>query len=176
VTGPLASVETILGHGEAVRNPRSTVGSLAGLLDPLRDLFASLPASKERGWTGSRFSPNVKGGRCEHCEGLGELRLELHLLPDAWTPCPHCDGRRFAESTLEPRWKGLSIADVLDLDLESLAALLANHPRLGAISSRLVQVGLGHLSAGRRASTLSGGELLRLKLVGALGTGATRTR
>lgn len=176
VTGPLASVETILGHGEAVRNPRSTVASLAGLLDPLRDLFASLPLSKERGWTGSRFSPNVKGGRCEHCEGLGEIRLELHLLPDAWTPCPHCDGRRFAESTLEVRWKGLSISDVLDLDLDSLADLLGNHPRLGAIASRLVQVGLGHLCAGRRASTLSGGELLRLRLVGALGTGATRTR
>lgn len=176
VTGPLSSVETILGHGEAVRNPRSTVASLAGLLDPLRDLFASVPASKERGWTGSRFSPNVKGGRCEHCEGLGEIRLELHLLPDAWTPCPHCDGKRFAESTLEVRWKGLSISDVLDLDIEAFAALMENHPRLGTISSRLAQVGLGHLCAGRRASTLSGGELLRLRLVGALGAGSTRTR
>lgn len=176
IDGPLGAVETILGHGEAVRNQRSTVASLSGLLDPLRDLFAALPVSKERGWSASRFSPNVKGGRCEHCEGLGEIRLELHLLPDAWTPCPHCDGRRFSTSTLDVRWKGLDISEVLDLDLESLAALAGNHPRLGPISSRLVQVGLGHLSAGRRASTLSGGELLRLRLVGALGVGAVRTR
>lgn len=176
VEGPLASVETILGHGDAVRGPRPTVATLSGLLDPLRDLFASLPQAKERGWTVSRFSPNVKGGRCEHCEGIGELRLELHLLPDAWTPCPHCGGARFAPSTLEVRWKGLSLADVFDLDLESLAPLAENHPRLGPIVSRLVQVGLGHLSAGRRAATLSGGELLRLRLVGALGTGPARQR
>lgn len=174
--GPLASVETILGHGEAVRSPRSTVASLSGILDPLRDLFASLPLSKERGWSASRFSPNVKGGRCEHCEGLGEIRISLHLLPDAWTPCPHCDGTRYAASTLDARWKGLHIAQVLELDLESLAALAANHPRLGAMTDRLVQVGLGHLTAGRRASTLSGGELLRLRMVGEIGSGSARNR
>lgn len=174
--GPLASVETVLGHGDAVRGTRPTVATLSGLLDPLRDLFASLPLAKERGWNASRFSPNVKGGRCEHCEGLGEIRLELHLLPDAWTPCPHCNGSRFAPSTLEVRWKGLSMADVLDLDLESFATLAANHPRLGPVASRLVQVGLGHLAAGRRATTISGGELLRLRLVGSLGTGSARQR
>jgi excinuclease ABC subunit A len=176
IEGPLAAVEVVSGHGEAVRNSRSIVASLCGLLDPLRELFASLPASKERGWTSARFSPNVKGGRCEPCEGLGHLRLELHLLPDAWTPCPHCDGRRFAASTLEVRWKGLDFGEVLDLDLETLAPLAANHPKLGPLLERLVQVGLGHLSAGRRSSTLSGGELLRLRLMATLGTGPSRTR
>lgn len=176
VRGPLSGVEAVAGHGEAVRNARSIVGSLCGLLDPLRDLFASLPLSKERGWTSARFSPNVKGGRCEPCEGLGHLRLELHLLPDAWTPCPHCDGRRFAASTLEVRWKGLDLGEILDLDLESLAPLAANHPKLGPLLERLVQVGLGHLSAGRRSSSLSGGELLRLRLMSTLGTGPSRIR
>jgi len=176
VVGPLAGVEAVQGHGEAVRNVRSTVASLGGLLDPLRELFASLPLSRERGWTASRFSPNAKGGRCEPCEGLGQLRLELHLLPDAWTTCPHCDGARFAASTLEVRWKGLHVSEVLDLDLETLAPLAENHPKLGPLVARLVQVGLGHLSAGRRSSTLSGGELLRLRLMSALGVGASRSR
>lgn len=176
IEGPLAAVEVVSGHGEAVRNTRSIVASLCGLLDPLRELFASLPASKERGWTSARFSPNVRGGRCEPCEGLGQLRLELHLLPDAWTPCPHCEGRRFAAATLDVRWKGLDFGEVLDLDLETLAPLATNHPKLGPLLERLVQVGLGHLSAGRRSSTLSGGELLRLRLMATLGTGPSRTR
>ena len=176
VDGPLLGVVAIQGHGETIRNVRSTVASLGGLLDPLRELFASLPLSRERGWTASRFSPNVRGGRCEPCEGLGQLRLELHILPDAWTPCPHCDGKRFAANTLEVRWKGLSISDTLDLDLESFAPLAENHPKLGPLVSRLVQVGLGHLCAGRRASTLSGGELLRLRLMSELGTGSVRSR
>ena len=176
VEGPLAGVEAVSGHGEAVRNVRSIVASLCGLLDPLRELFASLSLSKERGWNAARFSPNVRGGRCEPCEGLGHLRLELHLLPDAWTPCPHCDGRRFAASTLEVRWKGLDFGEVLDMDLETLAPLAANHPKLGPLLDRLVQVGLGHLSAGRRSSTLSGGELLRLRLMSTLGTGPSRIR
>jgi len=176
IEGPLSGVEIVEGHGEAVRNLRSTVASLSGLLDPLRELYASLPLSKERGWTSSRFSPNVKGGRCEACEGLGQVRIELHLLPDAWAPCVHCDGRRFAPSTLEARWKGLDIAEVLDLDLETLAPLAENHPRLGPLVTRLVEVGLGHISAGRRASTLSGGELLRLRVISSLGLSAARQR
>lgn len=176
ISGPLAGVEIVEGHGEAVRNLRSTVASLSGLLDPLRELFASLPVARERGWTASRFSPNVKGGRCEACEGLGQTRIELHLLPDAWAPCPHCDGRRYAPATLDVRWKGLDLSQVLDLDLEGLAPLVANHPKLGPLVARLVEVGLGHIAAGRRTSTLSGGELLRLRLISALGLGAARQR
>lgn len=174
--GPLARVQVLEGNGDAVRTPRSTVASLGGLLDPLRELFASLPLSKERGWGSARFSPNLREGRCEPCEGLGQIRTELHLLPDAWSPCPHCEGKRFSPSTLEVRWKGLHLSDVLDLDLETFASHAANHPKLGPLAARLVEVGLGHISLGRRTATLSGGELLRLRLMGSLGMGAARTR
>jgi excinuclease ABC subunit A len=150
--------------GEWTSSPRSTVATLSGMLDDLRSLFASLPESKARGWTASRFSPNAKGGRCERCEGIGEERIRLHLYPDAWVPCSRCGGSRYEPSTLEVRWKGLSVAEVLDLPLDRAAELLRNHPRLGRLCGILASSGLSHLSGGRRVDSLSGGEALRLRL------------
>lgn len=174
VFGSLDEVRAIDVGGEWVRSPRSTVATLSGMLDDLRALFSSLPQAKARGWNASRFSPNAKGGRCERCEGLGEERVRLHLLPDAWVPCVRCQGARYEPSTLEVRWKGLSIAEVLDLSLEAAASLFVNHPRLGALLGRLVKAGLGHLSGGRRAQGLSGGEALRLRLASAVGAGSRK--
>jgi len=154
--------------GEWTRSPRSLVATVSGMLDELRSLFASLPEAKARGWTSSRFSPNAKGGRCERCEGLGQERVRLHLLPDAWIECASCAGSRFEASTLEVLWKGLSLADVLALPLDRAAELFRNHPRLGPLCSKLVRAGLSHLSAGRRADSLSGGEALRLRLASAV--------
>ncbi|MBK8801351.1 MAG: hypothetical protein IPN71_04715 [Fibrobacteres bacterium] len=171
VFGALDEVRAVDVGGEWIRSPRSTVATLSGMLDDLRTLFASLPEAKARGWNATRFSPNAKGGRCERCEGLGEERVRLHLLPDAWILCARCQGARFEPSTLEVRWKGLSIAEVLDLSLEAACALFVNHPKLGPLLSRLVQAGLGHLSGGRRAQGLSGGEGLRLRLASAVAGG-----
>lgn len=150
--------------GEWTRSPRSMVATVSGMLDELRPLFASLPEAKARGWTSSRFSPNAKGGRCERCEGLGQERVRLHLLPDAWIGCAACAGSRFEPSTLEVLWKGLSMADVLALPLDRAADLFRNHARIGPLCSKLVRAGLSHLSGGRRADSLSGGEALRLRL------------
>jgi excinuclease ABC subunit A len=161
----IAAVEA---GGEWTRSPRSTVATVSGMLDELRPLFASLPEAKARGWTASRFSPNAKGGRCERCEGIGEERVRLHLLPDAWIPCGRCGGTRFEPSTLDVLWKGLSIAEVLALPLDRAADLFVNHPRLGPLCSKLVRAGLSHLSAGRRMDSLSGGEALRLRLASAV--------
>jgi excinuclease ABC subunit A len=161
----IAAVEV---GGEWTRSPRSTVSTVSGMLDELRPLFASLPEAKARGWTASRFSPNAKGGRCERCEGIGQERVRLHLLPDAWIPCGRCGGTRFEPSTLEVLWKGLSIAEVLALPLDRAADLFVNHPRLGPLCSKLVRAGLSHLSGGRRMDTLSGGEALRLRLASAV--------
>ncbi|MBK9578275.1 MAG: hypothetical protein IPO40_14455 [Fibrobacteres bacterium] len=171
VFGTIDEVRAVDVGGEWVRSPRSTVATLSGMLDDLRALFASLPEAKARGWNATRFSPNAKGGRCERCEGLGEERVRLHLLPDAWVPCVRCQGARFEPSTLEVRWKGLSIAEVLDLPLEQAVGLFTNHPKLGPLLTRLVQAGLGHLSGGRRAQGLSGGEALRLRLASAVAGG-----
>ncbi|HXP91179.1 MAG TPA: hypothetical protein VN931_09650 [Fibrobacteria bacterium] len=154
--------------GEWTRSPRSLVATVGGMLDELRPLFASLPEAKARGWTAARFSPNAKGGRCERCEGLGEERVRLHLLPDAWIPCSGCGGSRFEPSTLEVLWKGLSLADVLSLPLDRAADLFRNHPRLGPLCSKLVRAGLSHLCGGRRTNSLSGGEALRLRLASAV--------
>lgn len=167
----IAAVEA---GGEWTRSPRSTVATVSGMLDELRPLFASLPEAKARGWTASRFSPNAKGGRCERCEGIGQERVRLHLLPDAWIPCGRCGGTRFEPSTLEVLWKGLSIAEILDLPLDRAADLFANHPRLGPLCSKLVRAGLSHLCGGRRTDSLSGGEALRLRLASAVALGSRR--
>jgi excinuclease ABC subunit A len=175
IEGELHEVSVVEPGGEWIRSPRSTVATLSGMLDDLRALFASLPDAKLQGWTAARFSPNVRGGRCEVCDGIGEEKVELHLLPDAWVPCSRCQGARFDSQTLSVRWKGLSIADVLALDLERAKTVFANHPRLGPLAKRLCDAGLGHLSGGRRSDSLSGGEALRLRLASAVG-GNTRKR
>ncbi len=169
VDGLLHDVSVVEPGGEWVRSVRSTVATLSGMLEDLRALYAALGDSKVRGWTASRFSPNARGGRCETCEGIGEEKVELHLLPDAWVPCSRCLGARFDPQTLSVRWKGLSIADVLALPLDQAKTLFENHPKLGALSKRLCDAGLGHLSLGRRSDSLSGGEALRLRLASSVG-------
>ena len=174
IEGTLDDVSVVDPSGDWVRSPRSIVATLSGMLDELRSLYASLPDSRMHGWNASRFSPNTKGGRCETCGGLGEERIELHLLPDAWVPCSRCGGARFEPHTLSVRWKGLSIAEVLGTELDSLRVLFSNHPRLGPLADRLCAAGLGHLSPGRRSDSLSGGEALRLRLASAVGGGRSR--
>ncbi len=174
VEGDLHEVAVVEPGGDWIGSPRSTVATLSGMLDDLRSLYAALPDAKLQGWTASRFSPNVRGGRCEVCEGIGEERIELHLLPDAWVPCSRCQGARFDEQTLSVRWKGLSLADVLAMDLEAARPLFSNHPRLGALVQRLCEAGLGHLSGGRRCDSLSGGEALRLRLASGVGVNARK--
>jgi len=172
--GDLHEVSVVEPGGEWIRSVRSTVATLSAMLDDLRALYAALPDSKLRGWTAARFSPNVRGGRCETCDGIGEEKVELHLLPDAWVPCSRCAGARFDAQTLSVRWKGLSLADVLATPLEQLQTLFVNHPSLGGLSKRLCDAGLGHLSPGRRSDSLSGGEALRLRLASSVGGNARK--
>jgi excinuclease ABC subunit A len=146
------------------RSPRSNPASFVGLLDLLRDLFAKLPLAKVRGYKASRFSFNVRGGRCERCQGDGQIRLDIQFMADAYAPCPSCDGRRFNRETLEVRYHGKSIADVLDLTVREASELFRAHPRIIEKLATLEAVGLGYLQLGQSATTLSGGEAQRIKL------------
>jgi excinuclease ABC subunit A len=146
------------------RSPRSNPASYVGLLDLLRDLFAKLPLAKVRGYRANRFSFNVRGGRCERCQGDGQIRLDMQFLADAYSPCPSCDGRRFNRETLEVRYHGRSIADVLDLTVREALELFRAHPRIVEKLATLDAVGLGYLQLGQSATTLSGGEAQRIKL------------
>ena len=139
------------------------------MLDPLRKLFAELPGSRERGWTPTRFSWNSpKGGRCTVCEGRGSLLIEMHFLPDVWVECEACGGRRFGRETLEVRFRGKNIADVLGMRIDEAAELFANQRRIKRQLDALVDVGLGYLTLGQPANTLSGGEAQRVKLAAEL--------
>ncbi|MBL9216602.1 MAG: excinuclease ABC subunit UvrA [Opitutaceae bacterium] len=146
------------------RSPRSNPASFVGLLDLLRDLFAKLPLAKVRGYKASRFSFNVRGGRCERCQGDGQIRLDMQFMADAYTPCPSCDGRRFNRETLEVRFHGRSIADVLALTVREALDLFRALPRITEKLATLDAVGLGYLQLGQSATTLSGGEAQRIKL------------
>lgn len=146
------------------RSPRSIPATYVKLFDPLRKLFASLPEARARGFTEQRFSFNARGGRCEACEGEGQRRIDMAFLSEVWVPCEVCRGRRFNEATLEIQFKGLSIADLLDLPVETLYPLLKQQPAMGRILQTLNEVGLGYLTLGQSATTLSGGEAQRLKL------------
>lgn len=146
------------------RSPRSNPASYVGLLDLLRDLFAQVPLAKVRGYKASRFSFNVRGGRCERCQGDGQIRLDMQFMADAFAPCPSCDGRRFNRETLEVRFHGKNIADVLDLTVREAMELFRAIPRIMEKLATLDAVGLGYLSLGQSATTLSGGEAQRLKL------------
>jgi excinuclease ABC subunit A len=146
------------------RSPRSNPASYVGLLDLLRDLFAKLPLAKVRGYKANRFSFNVRGGRCERCQGDGQIRLDMQFMADAYAPCPSCDGRRFNRETLEVRYHGKSIADVLDLTVREAMELFRAHPRISEKLVTLEAVGLGYLQLGQSATTLSGGEAQRIKL------------
>ncbi|MDI1250073.1 MAG: excinuclease ABC subunit A, partial [Lacunisphaera sp.] len=146
------------------RSPRSNPASYVGLLDLLRDLFAKLPLAKVRGYKANRFSFNVRGGRCERCQGDGQIRLDMQFMADAYAPCPSCDGRRFNRETLEVRFHGKSIADVLALTVREAMELFRAVPRIMDKLATLDAVGLGYLQLGQSATTLSGGEAQRIKL------------
>jgi len=150
------------------RTPRSNPATYTGLFDHVRKLFASTPEAKVRGYEPGRFSFNVKGGRCESCHGDGTLRIEMHFLPDVYVPCEVCSGRRYNRETLEVRYRGSSIADVLDQSAEQAAEFFANLPTIHAHLQTLVDVGLGYVRLGQPATTLSGGEAQRVKLASEL--------
>ena len=146
------------------RTPRSNPATYTGLFTPIRELFAQLPEAKMRGYGPGRFSFNVKGGRCEACEGDGLVKIEMHFLPDVYVPCEVCKGRRYNRETLEVRYKGRSIADVLDLTVSDGLEFFSAQARIKEKLELLNDVGLGYLHLGQSATTLSGGEAQRVKL------------
>ena len=146
------------------RSPRSNPATFTGVFDLVRDLFTKLNLSKQRGYGPGRFSFNAAGGRCERCQGNGRLKIEMHFLPDAWVPCPACNGRRFNRETLEVTYKGKSIADVLALSVSDARVFFRPIPKIHRILETLEDLGLGYLQLGQPANTLSGGEAQRLKL------------
>ncbi|HXM38839.1 MAG TPA: excinuclease ABC subunit UvrA [Gemmatimonadales bacterium] len=146
------------------RTPRSNPATYTGLFTPIRELFTYLPESKLRGYGPGRFSFNVKGGRCEACQGDGLVKVEMHFLPDVYVPCEVCKGRRYNRETLEVRYKGKSIADVLDLTVADALDFFEHQPRIRAKLELLNDVGLGYIHLGQSATTLSGGEAQRVKL------------
>ena len=146
------------------RTPRSNPATYTGLFSPIRELFAMLPESRERGYRPGRFSFNVKGGRCEACQGDGLRRIEMNFLPDVYVTCEVCRGRRYNSETLAVRYKGHSISDVLNLQAVDALKLLENIPQIQQKLVTLVEVGLGYVTLGQSATTLSGGEAQRIKL------------
>ncbi len=146
------------------RTPRSNPATYSGLFTPIRELFTQLPEAKMRGYGPGRFSFNVKGGRCESCQGDGLVKIEMHFLPDVYVPCEVCKGRRYNRETLEVRYKGKSIADVLDLTVADGMDFFSAQTRIAEKLSLLNDVGLGYLHLGQAATTLSGGEAQRVKL------------
>ncbi len=146
------------------RTPRSNPATYTKVFDHVRDLFALLPESRERGYQKGRFSFNVKGGRCENCSGDGFIKVEMHFLADVFVPCETCKGRRFNESTLSVKYRGKSIADVLDLSVLEASEIFINHIKIKNILDTLIDVGLSYIKLGQAATTLSGGEAQRIKL------------
>ncbi|MGB3057020.1 MAG: excinuclease ABC subunit UvrA [Candidatus Omnitrophota bacterium] len=155
------------------RTPRSNPATYTGAFDPIRKLFSSLPESRLRGYKPGRFSFNVKGGRCEACQGDGVKKIEMHFLPDVYVQCQVCSGRRFNDQTLEVRYKGHNIADVLDLSIEDALKVFENIPAIKSKLQTLYDVGLGYIRLGQQATTLSGGEAQRVKLATELSKRAT---
>ena len=155
------------------RTPRSNPATYTGVFDKIRTLFASTQESKVRGYLPGRFSFNVKGGRCEACQGDGTIKIEMHFLPDVYVPCEVCKGARYNRDTLDIEWKGKSIADVLDMPAEEARAFFQNQPSIARQLQTLVDVGLGYVRLGQSAPTLSGGEAQRVKLSTELGKRAT---
>jgi len=146
------------------RTPRSNPATYTGVFTHIRDLFAGLPDSKTRGYKAGRYSFNVKGGRCEACQGDGIIRIEMHFLPDVYVVCEECAGRRYNRETLEVKYKGASIADVLDMTVSQAAEFLGHIPKIRQKLETLRDVGLGYIALGQAATTLSGGEAQRIKL------------
>jgi excinuclease ABC subunit A len=155
------------------RTPRSNPATYTKAFDPIRALFAATTDARARGYKPGRFSFNVKGGRCEACQGAGQTRIEMHFLPDVFVRCDHCGGRRYNRETLEVHFKGLDIAEVLDLTVSQARELFAAVPKIVRILDTLIAVGLGYLHLGQPATTLSGGEAQRIKLSRELAKRAT---
>ena len=151
------------------RTSRSNPATYTGIFYFIRDLFAQLPESKVRGYTQGRFSFNVKGGRCEACQGEGIIRIEMHFLPDVYVTCDECEGKRFNRETLEIRYKGRDIAEVLEMTIEETLEFFRHIPPLKKRLQVLADVGLGYIELGQPAPTLSGGEAQRVKLSRELG-------
>jgi excinuclease ABC subunit A len=146
------------------RTPRSNPATYTGLFTPIRELFASVPAAKERGYEAGRFSFNIKGGRCESCQGDGVIKVEMHFLPDVYVPCDVCHGKRYNRETLEIQYKGKNISEVLDLTVEQAHDFFRPVPVVARKLRTLLDVGLGYVRLGQSATTLSGGEAQRVKL------------
>jgi excinuclease ABC subunit A len=146
------------------RTPRSNPATYTGLFSPIRDFFALLPESRERGYKPGRFSFNVKGGRCEACQGDGLKRIEMNFLPDVYVTCDVCRGKRYNHETLQVKYKGHSIADILGLTIEEALPVLENNPQIRPKLQTLLDVGLGYIHLGQSSTTLSGGEAQRIKL------------
>lgn len=146
------------------KTPRSNPATYTGLFDLIRDLYTQLPESKVRGFSKGRFSFNVKGGRCEACRGDGIIKIEMHFLPDVYVPCEVCGGKRYNRETLEVKYKGKTIADVLDMTIDEACVFFENLPRIKSKLDTLKAVGLGYVKLGQSSTTLSGGEAQRVKL------------
>jgi excinuclease ABC subunit A len=146
------------------RTPRSNAATYTGVFTYIRELFATLPEARQRGYMPGRFSFNVKGGRCEACQGDGMIKIEMHFLPDVYVPCEVCKGKRYNREALEVRFKGHSISDVLDMSVDEALELFQNQPRIARKLQTLADVGLGYIRLGQPATTLSGGEAQRVKL------------
>lgn len=146
------------------RTPRSNPATYTGVFTPVRELFAGVPESRSRGYTPGRFSFNVKGGRCEACQGDGVLKVEMHFLPDVYVPCDQCKGKRYNRETLEVKYKGKNIHEVLDMTIEEAREFFDVVLALARKLQTLMDVGLSYIRLGQSATTLSGGEAQRVKL------------
>ncbi|MDZ7371334.1 MAG: excinuclease ABC subunit UvrA, partial [candidate division KSB1 bacterium] len=155
------------------RTPRSNPATYTGLFTPIRDLFSQLPEAKIRGYRPGRFSFNVKGGRCEACEGDGIIKIEMHFLPDVYVTCEVCKGKRYNRETLEVKYKGMSIADVLEMTVSQALEFFGKIPMIRSKLETLYDVGLGYIKLGQQATTLSGGEAQRVKLAAELSRRST---
>jgi excinuclease ABC subunit A len=155
------------------RTPRSNPATYTGVFDFVRDIFASTNEAKIRGYQKGRFSFNVKGGRCEACQGDGILKIEMHFLPDVYVPCEVCKGKRYSKETLEVKYKGKNISDVLDMTVEEALEFFRNSPKIKPKMQTLYDVGLGYIKLGQASTTLSGGEAQRIKLATELSKRAT---
>jgi excinuclease ABC subunit A len=155
------------------RTPRSNPATYTGTFDMIRELFAMTPDAKMRGYKNGRFSFNVKGGRCEACKGDGIIKIEMHFLPDVYVPCEVCKGRRYNRETLEVRYKGKNIADVLQMTVEEAVEFFRPIPKIFRKLETLLDVGLGYIRMGQPATTLSGGEAQRIKLAAELSKRST---
>ena len=155
------------------RTPRSNPATYIGLFDVIRDLYSKTQEARARGYKPGRFSFNVKGGRCEVCRGDGQIKIEMHFLPDIYVPCEQCHGKRYNRETLDIRFKGKTIADVLDMPVEEALPFFAHIPKIARRLQTLQDVGLNYMRLGQPATTLSGGEAQRIKLASELAKVAT---